>query len=260
MSNDSVERVCEVCNQEIPKWRSKSATVCSFGCQLKRRAEKRQAASDKRKEKRKTERQVKGKDSILFHDCVFGGGGGIDPFVPERCRCRKLVSKEQAQNLIDRGEALDLETRTPTFLDRDIVQIGKLLKTPRSATIEAAHSEKLVGITKSYRNAPTTSSFVRHHKKIRELSLEELQEKAQEHQEQIKREEASRMEFYNELTMEARRAWIVEVDADVYDAAKRRDWGRALFTNYKEGRTAGGIGIDVGRILGETNADYATQQ
>ena len=245
-------RLCEVCSSEIPKWKSAGTSVCSFQCRFERRERK----SKEAREKRKTERQVKDKNSVLFHNCLFGGGGGIDPFVPERCRCRKLVSKEQAQNLIDRGEALDMESRASVFTGGPIVQIGKLLKTPRSATIEAAHSEKLVGITKSYRNAPTTSSFVRHHKKIRELSLEELQEKAQEHQEQIKREEASRMEFYNELTMEARRDWIVEIDADVYDAAKRRDWGRALFTNYKEGRTQGGIGIDVDRIFieGELNA------
>ena len=71
-------------------------------------------------------------------------------------------------------------------------------------------------------------------------------------------EEKLRMEIYGELTASARQKWIVEVPAKEYDAAKRRDWGRALFTNYKEGRTQGGIGIDVDRILGETeNADRA---
>jgi len=31
----------------------------------------------------------------------------------------------------------------------------------------------------------------------------------------------------------------------VYDAAEKEAWGRALFTNYKEERTPGGIGVDV---------------
>jgi hypothetical protein len=239
------------CAGRISSLRRAGTKFCSRACQgfYKRQAKQ----GEKELSLSKLSIKAKKKGSVLFHDCIVGGGGGIDPFVPERCKCKKLHSNEKAENIVAHDEAHDLETRTPTFMGRAIVQIGKLLKTPRSATIEAAHSEKLVGITKSYRNAPTADSFVRHHKQIRELSLEQLQEKAQEHQEQIKREEAFRMEFYNELTMKARRAWIVEVDPDVYDAAKRRDWGRALFTTYKEARTPGGIGIDVGRILGEIN-------
>jgi hypothetical protein len=214
---------------------SKSATVCSFGCQLKRRKEKKQEAAEKRKDKRKTVRQVKDKDSVLFHDCIFGGGGGLDPFAPERCRCRKLVSNEKAESLVARGEALDMESRGPVFTGGPIVQIGKLKRTGRSATVEKAHISRLVE---------------KPEKKARERikTLEELQAAVQQDKAERFEEEKLRLEIYGELTALARREWIVHVKAEEYDAAEQQAWGRALFTNFNDERTPGGIGIDVSSL------------
>jgi hypothetical protein len=242
MSNDSVERVCEVCNQEIPKWRSKSATVCSFGCQLKRRAEKRQEAAEKRKEKRKTERKVKAKDSVLFHDCIFGGGGGIDPFVPWRCKCRKLVSEEKAQSLIARGEALDFETRTPVFAGGAIVQIGKLLRTPRSATVEKAHVARLVEKPEKKAREKTKS--------LEELRVAVAQDKAERFE-----EEQLRLEIFNELTVDAQRRWIVQVPAEEYDAKERDSWGRPGTFSFDEERTSHGVDVVGLGVLDDETTD-----
>ncbi len=225
-------RLCEVCSSDIPKWKSAGTTVCSIGFKFKRREQKRKEARAKLKEKRESSRS-KQNGSVIFHSCIFGGGEGVDPFVPERCNCRKLVSEDQAKSLIARGEALDFETRTPVFADGAIVQIGKLLRTPRSATVEKAHVERLVGITKSK------------DKTLKQLSLEELQNKVQVDRALLQQEESMRLEIYGELTASARRAWIREVPAEEYDAAERQAWGRALFTNYNDERTPGGIGVDV---------------
>ena len=242
MSNDSVERVCEVCNQEIPKWKSKGVTVCSVACRFERRKQKVKEANAKRKPI-----QAK-KNGVLFHDCVFGGGGGVDPFVPERCKCKKTVSEEQAKRLIARGDALDFATRMAVFAEGPIVQIGKLLRTPRSATIESAHISRLV----------ETGSAIKAKSKFTDKQLRAMHDAVELEKRERAQEESMRLDIYGELTAAARREWIVQVKAEEYDAAKRRDWGRALFTNYKEGRTQGGIGIDVDRILGETgNADRA---
>jgi hypothetical protein len=93
----------------------------------------------------------------------------------------------------------------------------------------------------------------------RTKTLEELQAAVQQDKAERFEEEKLRLEIYGELTASARRAWIVEVPADEYDAAKDRDWGRALFTNYKEGRTQGGIGIDVDRIFIEGELNVANR-
>src|SRR5258708_38898083 len=102
-------RECEVCLREIPTWKSKGTTVCSVACRFERRKQKVKEANEKRKPI-----QAK-KNGVLFHDCIFGGGGGVDPFVPARCKCRKLGSVEQANRLGARGDALDCETRTAAF-------------------------------------------------------------------------------------------------------------------------------------------------
>jgi predicted nucleic acid-binding Zn ribbon protein len=68
MSNDSVERVCEVCNQEIPKWKSKGTTVCSVGCRFKRKDQRRQKAQA---ERRKT---------LSFSTIVFIAAGSTRSF------------------------------------------------------------------------------------------------------------------------------------------------------------------------------------
>jgi hypothetical protein len=230
-------RLCEVCPSEIPTWKSAGTTVCSIGCRFKRKDQKRQKAQAELKDKRKATQ----KDSVVFHSCLYYGG--IDPFVQERCRCRKKVSEKTAKNLVAQGEAVDLDSRLPAFTGRAIVQIGKVKRTPRVPTLEKPHCERIT-------EKPKRSI------KAKEKTTEELKAAVAEDRAERFEEEKLRMEIYGELTASARQKWIVEVDADVYDAAKRRDWGRALFTNYKEGRTAGGIDVD--RILGETeNADRA---
>src|SRR6267378_1327985 len=92
---------------------------------------------------------------VLFHNCIPGGGAGLDPFIPERCSCRKTVSFEKAKSFVARGEALDCETRKPFFNDRAIVQIGKLERTPRSMTIERANCER---ITQDYSSKRKTKN------------------------------------------------------------------------------------------------------
>jgi hypothetical protein len=118
------------------------------------------------------------------------------------------------------------------FAGGAIVQIGKLLRTGRSATVEKAHVARLVEKPEKKARERTKS--------LEELQVAVAQDKAERFE-----EEQLRLEIYGELTASARRAWIREVPAEEYDAAERQAWGRALFTNYKEERTEGGIGIDV---------------
>jgi len=179
--------------------------------------------------------KAKKNGSVLFHDCIFGGGGGIDPFVAKRCKCRKLVSEEKAQSLIARGEALDFATRTSVFMGGAIVQIGKLKRTGGSATVEKAHISRLV--EKPQKKA-----------KEKAKTLEELPAAVQRDKAERFEEEKLRLEIYGELTASARQACIVEVDPDVYAAAKAPDWGRPLFTNFKDERTPAGIGVVVDRF------------
>src|SRR6266851_2081726 len=185
-------RVCLQCKGRIGSMRGARAKFCA-GIWYQRNVK--QVGKELRLSRLSTKAKKKG--SVLFHDCIFGGGGGIDPFVAKRCKCRKLVSEEKAQSLIARGEALDFATRTSVFMGGAIVQIGKLKRTGGSATVE---------------------------------------------------EDKLRLEIYGELTASARQACIVEVDPDVYAAAKAPDWGRPLFTNFKDERTPAGIGVVVDRF------------
>jgi len=116
-----------------------------------------------------------------------------------------------------------------------IVQIGKLKRTGRSATVEKAHISRLV--EKPQKKA-----------KEKAKTLEELQAAVQRDKAERFEEEKLRLEIYGELTASARQACIVEVDPDVYDAAKAPDWGRPLFTNFKDERTPAGIGVVVDRF------------
>jgi hypothetical protein len=112
-------------------------------------------------------------------------------------------------------------------------------RTPRSATLDRTDLERLT----------ETASAIKAKSKYSERHLREMHDAVELDKRERADEEAFRLEFYNELTMEARRAWIVPVDADVYDAAERQDWGRPLFTQYKDERTSGGIGVDVDPLL-----------
>ena len=226
----SVERVCEVCLKEIPTWKSKGTTVCSVTCRFERRKQKAKEANGKRK----ADRQLK--DSILFHNCFFGGGGESDPFVPSRCKCRKFVSEEEAQSFIALGEAIDFETRVPAFTGRAIVQIGKLKRTPRSATVEKAHISRLVEKPKTKANA-------------RERTLEELQAAVKQDQAERFEEEKWRLEIYGELNTEFLHSLIREVSADQYDHQEREAFGRPGIFSFEEERTSHGVDVvslDVG--------------
>jgi hypothetical protein len=146
---------------------------------------------------------------VLFHNCIPGGGAGLDPFFPELCRCRKTVTMEKAKILVARGEAIDFATRKPFFDDRAIAQVGKLLRTPRSASIEKSHVERSVGILK---RAPRR-------KRVR--NLEELQAAIAVDKQWREEEEQIRMEHYQFLTVQSMR--IVQIPADEYDEMMRND-------------------------------------
>jgi hypothetical protein len=119
-----------------------------------------------------------------------------------------------------------------TFTGGAIVEVGKVKRTPRSATLEKPHCERIT-------EKPKRSI------KAKEKTTEELKAAVAEDRAERFEEEKLRMEIYGDLTAAARQKWIVEVDADVYDAAKRQSWGRPIFTNFKDERTPGGIGVDV---------------
>src|SRR6267378_1381398 len=121
---------------------------------------------------------------VLFHNCIPGGGAGLDPFIPERCSCRKTVSVEKAKSLVARGEALDFETRKPFFNDLAIVQIGKLLRTPRAMTIEKAN---LARATETYST-----------KTVKEMKRAIAQDKLERAEEEL-----LRMEHYQFLTFQS---------------------------------------------------------
>ncbi len=229
-------RSCEVCSSVIPKWKAKNVSTCSVACKFKRKDSE---AKKKRKE-RSQEKQKNG--HVLFHSCIFGGGGGLDPFVLERCNCRKLVSQEKAQSLIARGEALDFETRTPVFAGGAIVQIGKLLRTGRSATVEKAHVARLVEKPEKKARERTKS--------LEELRVAVAQDKAERFE-----EEKLRLEIYNEITVEAQRRWIVQVPAEEYDARERESWGRPGTFSFDEERTSHGVDVVGLGVLDDETTD-----
>jgi hypothetical protein len=237
----SEARVCLHCSGSIPSIRRIGAIFCSSVCRDKHKKLTMQGGKDLSLTKLSIKAKQKG--SVIFHSCIFYGT--VDSFSSERCRCRKTVSREKAQLLVSQGQAVDLDSRSGTFTGGPIVQVGKVKRTPRSATLEKTHCERIT-------EKPKRSI------KAKEKTLEELKAAVAEDRAERFEEEKLRLEIYGDLTASARRAWIVEVPADEYDAAKCRDWGRPLFTNFKDERTAAGIGVVVDRILGETeNADRA---
>jgi hypothetical protein len=91
-------RVCLQCKGRIGSMRGARAKFCSGICRGIYQRNVKQGG----KELSLTKLSIKGKKkgSVLFHDCIFGGGGGLDPFTVERCKCKKLVSKEKAESLV----------------------------------------------------------------------------------------------------------------------------------------------------------------
>jgi len=183
-------------------------------------------------------------DSVLFHNCIPGGGAGLDPFVPELCRCRKTVSVEKAKSLVARGEALDFETRKPFFNDLAIVQIGKLLRTPRAMTIEKAN---LARATETYST-----------KTVKEMKRAIAQDKLERAEEEL-----LRMEHYQFLTVQSMR--IIQVPADQFDQEKENEFwrGRCLFAPSSDERTSKSEDVSEPKdslLLEEAESDVLTEE
>jgi hypothetical protein len=232
-------RLCEVCSSDIPKWKSKGTTVCSVGCRFKRKDQRRQKARAELKEKRKTTQR----DFIIFHNCIYYGG--IDPFVPERCRCRKTVSEETARSLVARGEAVDLQSRLPIFeVGQAIVQVGKVLRTPRVPTLEVAHFER---ITQKPKQAAKT----------KEPTIEQLKALVDEQCAERYQEETVRMEIYGELSQAFICSLIRKVPADEYDKQKREQTGISILSHFQDER--GSVGRDVPSISFDYEKDIEEQ-
>ena len=218
-------RFCEVCSSEIPKWKSKGTTVCSVTCRFERRKQKVKEANEKRK--------ITG--SVL-HSCLDNGLG----LSPIKCLCRKRINDAEAQRLVDVGDAVHFMTRLPKFVTGEpLLIVGKRIRTPRSATLDRTNLERLT----------ETASAIRAKGKFTDEQLRAMHDAAELEKRERAHEEKMRMEIYGELTASARREWIVHVKADEYDAAKHRDWGRPIFSNFKDERTPGGIGVDVDPLL-----------
>ena len=225
----SERRLCLQCGNIISRMRGGQAKFCNRDC----RDTFGKLVKEGGKELGITRRECAAirVDSVLFHDCIPGGGAGLDPFFAEKCRCRKTISFEKAKSLVARGEALDFDTRKPFFNDRAIVQIGKLLRTPRSMSIEEANCERATQDYTSKRKAKAKD------KTIEDLEAAVAQDKA--HRDE---EEKLRMEIYNETTLETRAKWIVFVDAEEYDRSERESRGRCLF-NFADERSSAGVDV-----------------
>jgi hypothetical protein len=81
--------------------------------------------------------------NVLVHSCFSQECG--DP-CPNKCRCRKLVSYEEARYLVKIGEAswmLDYNPYTKKVYEMpDEIICERTAKTPRSNTLESAHMER----------------------------------------------------------------------------------------------------------------------
>ena len=173
------------------------------------------------------------KDFVLFHNCIYCGG--IDPFVPERCRCRKTVSEATARSLVARGEAVDLSSRRPIFnVGRAIVQVGKVLRTPRVPTLELAHFQR-------------TTEKRRQAAKTKEPTIEQLKALVDEQCAERYQEETVRMEIYGELSQAFICSLIRKVPADEYDKQKRAQTGISILSHFQDER--GSVGRDVPSIF-----------
>lgn len=222
MSNDSVERVCEVCNQEIPKWKSKGTTVCSVKCKFERRERRNEEAREKRKAEGRV--NVKRAEGSVLHSCL---SNAIDP--PRKfCRCKERLTDDAASKLVSDGHAVNFQTRLPEFVASEpLLLTGRKLRAPRSSTVERPHMERLV----------------QRKVKSKDKSIEELQAAVKQDQAERFEEEQLRLEIYNELTVTAQQKWIVQIPAEEYDAKERESYGRPGIFSFDEERTSHGIDI-----------------
>lgn len=79
--------------------------------------------------------------TILLHSCY---NIELGERLPQKCRCRKLISKEDASALVKTGRAEWVVGMDgiPTW---DVCLVGRGNKTPRAATIEKAHMQRAFG-------------------------------------------------------------------------------------------------------------------
>src|SRR5258708_925528 len=189
----SEKRVCSQCGTEIGSLRSSTAKFCGR-CREQNKRDVRRC----RKELSLARRSIKAKQtgSVIFHSCL--SRAEVDPFVPEHCRCRKMVSEEEAQVLVDQGAALDFASRLPMFSSGPIIQIGKAKRTPRSTTVEKAHIIRLV-----QRKAGAK----------KDKTLEQLKEAVARDKAERFEEEQLRLEIYGDIQLEFLKKMIVEIPA-----------------------------------------------
>jgi hypothetical protein len=138
--------------------------------------------------------------------------------------------------LVDCGEALDFETRRPTFTGGAIVQVGKLKRTGRSATIERPHCERAF-VTKRGRSD----------RKRKEAEIEELRRAVEEDRALREEEERLRIEEYGISTLLNRvriGKYFVTLKQET-EGGRRHDYGRPILYMPGDERTPGGVGVDV---------------
>jgi hypothetical protein len=214
-------RFCEVCSSEIPKWKSAGTIVCSVKCKFERRERRNSEAREKRSTKDK-------KNGLyLLHSCLTNG---FNPFESDRCKCRKRLTEEQANALVTQGDAIDFTSRLPIFSFAPIVLIGKKKRTPRVATLERTHCERIT-------EKPARAA------KTKEKTIEELQAAVQRDQAERFEEEKLRLEIYGEMNAEFLRSLVREVPAEQYDNQRQEAFGRPGIFSFEEERTSHGLDV-----------------
>jgi len=90
---------------------------------------------------------VPDKDTLL-HTCFNQAFG--DP-LPQRCRCRKRLTSEEARHAVAKGEAAWLvvgyKEGHPLISTAQVVAAPKLLHVPRAAVCDAVHIARFVGMS-----------------------------------------------------------------------------------------------------------------
>jgi hypothetical protein len=214
--SESAERVCTVCEKEIPKWKAKNATCGSFSCKTKRKKQWQQNAAPKRK--------PESMDGSVLHTCL---ANALDPVKPS-CRCKKQITDDEGKSLVAKGGAVNFKTRLALFVVGDpILLVGRSLRTPRSATIERSHIEKSLSVNEAKQRA----------------DFQELKARQAETQRLLEEEWEARMDVYGELNQEFLKSLIVEVPAERFDRERAEAFGRPGIFSFVEER--GSVGRDV---------------
>jgi hypothetical protein len=222
-------RLCVLCKSRIPSLRNKRTKCCSSECS--RLYRKQQRDGGKQLALKHQEVKAKTVGRVLVHHCL---ANEIDT-ATAGCRCHLTVTADEAEGMIADGSAVDFESRRATFVDRSILLVHVLKKTPRSAMIERAHCER---------------AFIDENE-----------------------EERQRIEIFGLLTLLARVQIAKSIqDETPQDAAKRKfaplryepkggrenDWGQPIISLFTDERTKGGVGTDVSLSPRENELEYET--